>query len=293
MAKDNFGYDPKNPLQVAYTGTKDPSAASTGNQPAGAALPPPPKPLTAQEYMAAHPNTSGSMMGIGNAQGLVDQQNAAAQAEYAKQNIANNPPTLAPSKESAQNTMQTPQNQAVTAQTAAANQFMKNMPSIVDNQVQSAATDARNQVAQGVAANNTGYNQRGLLYSGMRAGGANDVGNVIGNQLEQKKAGINKNAFDTSNALNQNSINAGQAANQLQSGYNAADNATTQAILQYLQDRSGNQNAAYQHLLGAGGGLLGQAAGGMFAPKGNYGTALSDSIANYQLPTYQPQFSGK
>lgn len=167
----------------------------------------------------------------------------------------------------------------------AADQFKTAMPSIVENQLAPLRVQARQAIAQGVGQNKANYNSRGLLYSGLRAGGEADVGANVSNQLNSDKATINQNLGNEQLTLDQAPINTQLAGSALQGAQAGVNNDYTNSILDALMNQSQTNNAAVNNLLGAGGALAGAAAGGLIS---NPVKAPTTSLASQNPALYQP-----
>jgi hypothetical protein len=141
------------------------------------------------------------------------------------------------------------------------NQYRQAFPSIVDNIMAPARVQARQSIAQGVNANNQNYNSRGLLYSGLRAGGNADVANGVAGQLASTKASTNQTVQDQANALQNTAAQTGIAIANARSGYANTDQSARDAILQSLMGQDQANTQAQMNLVGAGAGLLGAGVG--------------------------------
>lgn len=168
-------------------------------------------------------------------------------------------------------------------QQSAADQFRTNFPSIVDNQMSPERVAARQAIAQGVNQNKTNYNQRGLLYSGLRQGANADVTSNVNNQLNTAESGINQNLANEQQTLDQAPINTELAQSQLSGQQANQNNDYTNSILDALMNQSQSNNAAVSSLIGAGGQLAGKAAGGLI----NSGVTPNTNV----LTGYTPNFN--
>lgn len=148
-------------------------------------------------------------------------------------------------------------------QKSAADQFRTAFPSIVDNQMAPLRSQARRAIAEGTSANKANYNHRGLLYSGLRAGGEADLTGDVSNQLNSARGQINQNLTDTQQKLDQAPIDTGLAESALGAGKAAVDNDYTNNVLNALMNKSQQNNQSVGSLIGAGGALAGTLAGGL------------------------------
>lgn len=154
--------------------------------------------------------------------------------------------------------------------------FRMQFPSIVDNIMAPQRVQARQGIAQGVNQNNANFNSRGLLYSGLRAGGANDVVKGVASDLSGQQAQANQTVQDEGNQLENQAAQTGLAAASAREGYATTDNSSRQAILDALMEQSQQQDKAIGNLVGAGGGLLGTAAGAAVSGGGGSNGGASD-----------------
>lgn len=240
--------------------------------------------LTAAEIQAMYPGISSQHIGL-------DAGMTQAQVEQDLGQPTKKPPPTTP-------TMGVSQNNKVTNDPGAAGpsasvdpianklqnaskQYQASMPSIIDSETANAANNSRLQLAQGLTGNNASYNQRGLLYSGLRAGGANDVANQTANNLATTKAGINQSVANNAAGLAGAAANAGQVQTGINQQQTDLQNQYQQAILQaLLQQSQGNLSNVFAGLGGAGN-LVGSAAGGLLGSgKSNSSTPYTDYYMN-------------
>lgn len=148
-----------------------------------------------------------------------------------------------------------------------ASDFQQAMPSIGNNTMALNRTNARRQLASDLQTNNAKYNQRGLLYSGMRAGGAADASTNTGNDLADKQAAVNKQLQDSQNTLNQNAVQAQQALTAATQNFNNSDANYRQNLLNAVLQQAGANQQILGGLIGAGGQLAGKVVGAALPSK--------------------------
>lgn len=166
-----------------------------------------------------------------------------------------------------------------------ADQFRTAFPSIVDNQMAPERVQARRAIAQGTSANKTNYNQRGLLYSGLRAGGEADVTGNVSDQLNAAKSNINQNLTAQQQTLDQAPIDTALAQSSLQGQQANVNNDYTNSVIDALMNKQNQNTSAVNSLIGAGGQLAGTAVGGLI----NNPVTSSPAKAAYSANPYLNQ----
>lgn len=155
--------------------------------------------------------------------------------------------------------------------------FRMQFPSIVDNIMAPERVAARNNIAAGVNQNKSSYNSRGLLYSGLRAGGDADVSSGVASDLATKQTDANQTVQDEANALENQTAQTGLAIGNARSGYASTDNESRQAVLDALIGQSQQSDQAIGNLAGAGAKLAGA---GIGAAMGGSDSSAPSSIAS-------------
>lgn len=97
-----------------------------------------------------------------------------------------------------------------------ANQYRQDMPGLMKEQEDVLQSDANKAINTGVEGERTNYNNRGLLYSGMRQGAEADVKGRVASELARSTADVRKGYEDTARAKESVATQVGL------SGYQAA-----------------------------------------------------------------------
>jgi len=147
-----------------------------------------------------------------------------------------------------------------------AGDFKTAFPSILDNSMSMARHGLRQQIAEGTNKVRAGANQRGLLYSGLRAGAESDLASQASDQLNKQKVDINTKLTDEGNALDQDAINTGLLMGQLSQNLGNVNNTYRQSLIDQLMGQQSQRDQSLMSLLGAGGQLAGTIAGSALTP---------------------------
>lgn len=144
-------------------------------------------------------------------------------------------------------------------------QFRMAFPSIIENRMGMARSQAREQTegAQGNVRRN--FNNRGLLFSGLRQGAEADVAQDIDAGLATTRAKTQEEVNNAANALDQAAIDAGRTTAEVDMGFNQMNNEYRQSLLDAMMQRSQQQDALLTSLLGTGATAAGKAAGGLLS----------------------------
>lgn len=164
-----------------------------------------------------------------------------------------------------------------------ADRYRMMFPSIIDAGMATARNDARRAQAAGTANVRAGYNNRGLLYSGLRAGSEADVGADVSNQLNAIRAQANQAALDKQNELDQAPLDIASAKNQYETNIANTDNAYTRTILDALMQKQNAQTQSIADLIGAGSQLAGTIGGGLIKTP----TLFPPDYFSSQFPSWQ------
>lgn len=125
------------------------------------------------------------------------------------------------------------------------------------------ADNSKRNLAMKISDIRRGYNNRGLLYSGLRAGEEASARGDYASDLATKRADINRSVADTASELDKRAIDSGFGLAGMGTGALTADNTLTQARAQATREQ-GQAEAAGRIAKGIGGGI-GQLAGSIAA----------------------------
>lgn len=145
--------------------------------------------------------------------------------------------------------------------------YKQNAPGLANDVYNATADQSANQLAQAINANKAGYNQRGLLYSGLKQGGEADAATAAANNLAATRQNLNQQVLGNQTTLNQAPIatgigQAGLPSNQYVAGANQSQLAQQQALYNM------QQNSQALNSLGLGlGGVAGLGAAYALTPK--------------------------
>lgn len=155
-----------------------------------------------------------------------------------------------------------------------ANQFRQDMPGLMKEQENILETDAHRASAQGVRGERKAFNDRGLLYSGMRQGAEADVKSRVASGLAKSTADSRKGFEDTARAKENVAAQVGLA------GYQEALRMAQDVY--NLQAEKNTQNRQQMQQLGqAGGYAAGTYSAGGFSRQG----------PQQPTPTYYDRYS--
>jgi hypothetical protein len=152
-----------------------------------------------------------------------------------------------------------------------AEQFKMAFPSILQNRLSPVKQRLRDETASKVAGAREGFNSRGLLFSGMRAGEEAAAASGADQQLAQEQARVQEELQGQQSQLDQDAIDSLMNVSQVEQGYDQADNAYRQSLLDALMEKSRRSDETLGGLLGAGGQLAGTIAGRLATPKAKVG----------------------
>jgi hypothetical protein len=138
-----------------------------------------------------------------------------------------------------------------------AKEFRTAFPSILDSKLGTARTDMRRQIAEGVGNVRAGYNQRGLLFSGMRSGAEADVGNEAENKLADTAVQTNQELMDQGNQLDQDAVETGFTMANISKDLANTDDQYRQSVIDMLLQKDQQRQQALGGLLGTGAQLAG------------------------------------
>jgi hypothetical protein len=128
--------------------------------------------------------------------------------------------------------------------------FRSRMPAMAEEAQTANLGAARRQLAGGLADVRSGYNQRGLLYSGLRQGAEADVVGESAARLAAARRELNQGLEDQAFSLDANAADAGLRAQGMES--ESMDSALERALA-----RAGEKRKAIAGLGEAGGSLIG------------------------------------
>ncbi len=138
-----------------------------------------------------------------------------------------------------------------------AQQFRQAFPSILDSKLGAARTESRRKIAEGVNATRAGYNQRGLLYSGLRSGAEADVSANAENELADTAVKTNQELMDQGNELDQDVADTGLTMANISQNLAGNTNEYRQAIIDSLLNKDAQRQQAIGGLLGTGAQIAG------------------------------------
>lgn len=159
-----------------------------------------------------------------------------------------------------------------------ARQFRQDMPGMVKEQEGLLQTDANRAIDQGVRGERRNFNNRGLLYSGMRQGAEGDVRTRVASDLARSTADVRKGYEDSARAKENAAAQVGLAG--YQDALRRAEDTYNMQLTKNIQHRQ-----QMQQLGQAGGYAAGTYAGGGFnrqAPQQQY---------QQPPPTYYDRYS--
>lgn len=142
-------------------------------------------------------------------------------------------------------------------------QFRMNFPSIIENRMGQARSQARDTTSMAQNQVRAGFNNRGLLFSGLRQGGEADAAQEVDGQLAQARTKIQDETQSAANQLDQDAIDAARQTAEIDAAYNDQNNEFRQALLDATMQRSQQNDALVGSLLGTGGQILGAGVGGL------------------------------
>jgi hypothetical protein len=157
-------------------------------------------------------------------------------------------------------------------------QFKMNFPSIIENRMGRARSEARDTTATAQNQVRAGFNNRGLLFSGLRQGGEADAAQEVDGQLAQARTKIQDETQSAANQLDQDAIDAARQTAEIDSAYNDQNNEFRQALLDATMQRSQQNDELVGSLIGTGGNLLGMGAGGLLRKKKGLGIDGLDEL---------------
>ena len=142
-----------------------------------------------------------------------------------------------------------------------AKEFRTAFPSILDSKLGQARTAARREIADGVNTARAGYNQRGLLYSGMRAGAEADVGADAENKLAEQGVQTQQELMNQANELDQDAIDTGMQIGNISKDMAGTSEEYRKSIIDMLLNKDQQRQQALGGLLGTGAQLAGYGLG--------------------------------
>lgn len=142
-----------------------------------------------------------------------------------------------------------------------AKEFRTAFPSILDSKLGQARTAARREIAEGVGNVRAGYNQRGLLFSGMRAGAEADVGREAENRLAEQGVETQQELMDQANQLDQDAIETGLQIGNISKDLAGTSEEYRKSIIDMLMNKDQQRQQALGGLLGTGAQLAGYGLG--------------------------------
>lgn len=142
-----------------------------------------------------------------------------------------------------------------------AKQFRTAFPSILDSKLGTARTDMRRQIAEGVGNARAGYNSRGLLFSGLRAGAEGDVAADAENKLADTTVKTNQELNDQANQLDQDAIETGLAMGNVSKDLASTNEEYRKSLIDSLLQKDQARQQAIGGLLGTGAQIAGYGLG--------------------------------
>lgn len=142
-----------------------------------------------------------------------------------------------------------------------AKEFRTAFPSILDSKLGSARTDMRRQIADGVNNTRAGYNQRGLLFSGMRAGAESDVGHEAENKLADTAVQTQQELMDQANGLDQDAVETGMTMGNISKDLASTNEDYRKSVIDMLLQKDQAKQSAIGGLLGTGAQIAGYGLG--------------------------------
>lgn len=155
-----------------------------------------------------------------------------------------------------------------------ANQFRSDMPGLMKDQESILKGDANKSIDTGVKAERANYNNRGLLYSGMRQGAEGDVKSRVASELARSTADVRKGYEDTARAKENAAAQVGLSG--YQDALRRAEDTFNMQLAKNVQSRQQMQQ------LGQAGGY----AAGTYASGG-----FNRQAAAQPPPTYYDRYS--
>lgn len=147
-----------------------------------------------------------------------------------------------------------------------AQQFRQAFPSILDSRLGTARTQMRRDIAEGVGNVRAGMNQRGLLFSNMRAGQEADVGQDAEMRLADTAVKTNQELMDAQNDLDQQAIATGVTMGNISKDLASTNAEYRKALIDQLLEQDKQKQAAIGGLIGTGAQLAGMSLGAAIKP---------------------------
>jgi hypothetical protein len=142
-----------------------------------------------------------------------------------------------------------------------AKEFRTAFPSILDSKLGHARTDMRRQIAEGVGNARAGYNQRGLLFSGMRAGAEADVGREAENKLADTAVQTQGELMDQASQLDQDAVDTGFTMGNISKDLAGTNEEYRKSVIDMLLKKDQDRQQAIGGLLGTGAQIAGYGLG--------------------------------
>lgn len=142
-----------------------------------------------------------------------------------------------------------------------ADQFRQAFPSILDSKLSTARTDTRRQIAEGLNTTRANYNQRGLLYSGLRAGAEGDVAADAEKNYANLAVKTNQELNDTANQLDQDAIETGLTMGNISKDLASTNADYRKALIDSLLEKDNQRQQMIGGLLGTGAQIAGYGLG--------------------------------
>lgn len=138
-----------------------------------------------------------------------------------------------------------------------AKEFRQAFPSILDSKLGAARTESRRKIAEGVGNTRASYNQRGLLYSGLRSGAEADVSQDAENDLADTAVKETDALNTQANELDQDAVNTGLTMADVSRNLAGTNSEYRQSLIDSLLNQDKQRQAAIGGLLGTGAQLTG------------------------------------
>lgn len=142
-----------------------------------------------------------------------------------------------------------------------AKEFRTAFPSILDSKLGRARTQARRDIAEGVSNTRASHNQRGLLFSGMRAGAEAGIEGEAESRLADEALATQQELEEQANQLDQDVIDTGFQIGNISKDLASTNEEYRKSVIDMLLNKDQARQQAIGGLLGTGAQIAGYGLG--------------------------------